>query len=139
MPDPATPGAAPAPAQEAPLGVSSATGPTPNKGYEAAAKQRLGVVLRQLEQLVPLAGATTEIGKSVLKALNDLAKHIEPGEVTPAAERNTLESMAMQNQQNTGLMQALKSAGAGAPPGAAQGGAALAAGASPSIPQPRAA
>ena len=118
MADPAAPGAAAPPPtkQEAPLGVSSATGPTPNKGYEAAGRQKLSVVIRQLEQLVPLIGATSDIGKSVLKALNDLSKHIQPGEVTPAAERNSLESMAMQNQQNMGLMQQLKAAGVGGAP-----------------------
>ena len=129
MPEPGTPGAAPQ-AAEAPLGVSSATGPTPNKGYEAAAKQRLGVVIRQLEQMVPLAGANSEIGKDILKALNMLAKHIQPGEVTPAAERNTLETMSMQNQQNMAMQQQLKAQPqAGAPAG----------GAAPSMPQARAA
>ena len=102
------------------MGVSSATGPTPNRGYEAAAKQRLGVVIRQLEQLVPLAGATSDLGKSILKALNDLGKHILPGEVTPAAERNTLESAMMQNQQNSAMQQQLRQQppGGGAPGGA---------------------
>ena len=100
------------------MGVSSATGPTPNRGYEAAAKQRLGVVIRQLEQLVPLAGATSDLGKSILKALNDLAKHILPGEVTPAAERNTLESAMMQNQQNSAMQQQLRQQ---PPGGGAQG------------------
>ena len=105
------------------MGVSSATGPTPNRGYEAAAKQRLGVVLRQLEQMVPLAGATTDLGKSILKALNDLAKHIQPGEVTPAAERNTLETAMMQNQQNTAMQQQMRESQqppAGGPPGGAK-------------------
>ena len=121
MADQPTPtAAAGSPAPDAPMGVSSATGPTPNRGYEAAAKQRLGVVLRQLEQMVPLAGATTDLGKSILKALNDLAKHIQPGEVTPAAERNTLESAMMQNQQNTAMQQQMRAA---QPPGGAPGGA----------------
>lgn len=122
MPEPGTPAAAGAPSQpqEPPLGVSSATGPTPNRGYEAAAKQQLGVIIRRLEQMVPLIGATSEIGKDVLKALNMFAKHIQPGEVTPAAERNTLEQTMMQNQQNQALTQQMRAAGAGGQP---QGGA----------------
>ena len=120
-----TPATATSQPTEAPLGVSSATGPTPNKGYEAAAKQRLGVVIRQLEQMVPLAGATSEIGKDILKALNMLAKHIQPGEVTPAAERNTLESQMMQNQQNMAMQQQLRAQGGASSgtPGGASGGA----------------
>ena len=118
MPEPGTPAAAGAPSQpqEPPLGVSSATGPTPNRGYEAAAKQRLGVMIRQLEQMVPMVGATSDIGKDVLKALNMFAKHIQPGEVTPAAERNTLEQTMMQNQQNQALTQQMRAAGAGGQP-----------------------
>ncbi len=137
MAESSTPAAASAPSQppEAPLGVSSATGPPPNKGFEAAARQRLGVVIRQLEQMVPLAGATSEIGKSILKALNDLSKHIQPGEVTPAAERNSIESMSMQNQQNMALQQQLKAAAPGGAPGGQPGAGPSAA----SIPQPRAA
>ena len=104
------------------MGVSPATGPTPNRGNEAAARQRLGVMLRQLEQMVPLVGATSEIGKDVLKALNMFSKHIQPGEVTPAAERNTIEATMMQNMQNSALNQQMRAqpqqseGGGGKPP-----------------------
>lgn len=110
MAEPGTPAAAGTPSQpqEPPLGVSSATGPTPNRGYEAAAKQRLGVIIRQLEQLIPLTGSTSEIGQTVLKMLNMAAKHIEPGEVTPAAERNTLDQLQMRNMQNQQMNQQLR-------------------------------
>jgi len=104
------------------MGVSSATGPTPNAGFEAAARQRLGVIIRQLEQMVPQIGATSEIGKDVLKALNMFSKHIQPGEVTPAAERNTLEQTMMQNQQNQAQMQQMRQQppAGGQPPGGGQ-------------------
>ena len=81
--------------------------------------QRVGVVIRQLEQIVPLAGATSDLGKAVLKALNDLAKLIPPGTVTPVAERNTLDQLQMKNQQNQAMAQQMREgAGGGQAPGA---------------------
>jgi hypothetical protein len=96
------------------MGVSSATGPTPNKGFEAAGKQKIAVLLTQLEQLVPMLGATSEIGAAVLKAINLLAKHVEPGTATPAGQKSMAENMQMRAIQNQNQMQQLKQAGAGA-------------------------
>ena len=102
------------------MGVSSMTGPTPNKGYEAAGLQQLGMIVKQLERIVPLLGATSEPGAAALKALNALAKHVPVGSVTPAAEKNMAEQTMMKATQNNQQMQALKaqSAGGGAPGGA---------------------
>jgi len=94
--------------QQSPSGVSPATGPTPNKGYEAAAAQRLGLVIKQLEELIPMAGATTDIGKACLDALNKLVKFVPAGSVSPAAAKNNIEQMAMKNAQQNQQMQALK-------------------------------
>ena len=98
------------------MGVSSATGPTPNKGYEAAAAQRLGLVIKQLEDLIPLAGATTDIGKACLDALNKLVKYVPAGSVSPASAKNNIEQMAMKNAQQNQQMQALKQQQGGAQP-----------------------
>lgn len=100
-------GAAPQ-SQQAPFGSSPATGPTPNKGYEAAGLQRLGIALKQLEQLVPLLGATTDPGKDVLKVIGILSKHVPPGSSTPAAEKNNIEQMAMRNAQQQQQAQMLR-------------------------------
>ena len=105
--------------QQPPAGVSQATGPTPNKGYEAAAAQRLGLVIKQLEELVSMAGATTEVGQAALKMLNIGVKMVPPGSVTPASAKNNIEQMAMKNAQQNQQMQALKAQGAGGQPGAA--------------------
>lgn len=103
------PGAAQPPQpQQAPFGSSPATGPSPNKGYEAAALQRLGLVVKQLQDLVPLAGVGTDIGKAVLDALKSLSKHVPPGSVTPAGEKNQLESQMMKNAQGNQQMAALR-------------------------------
>jgi hypothetical protein len=126
LPD-ATPAAGGPAQQQAPFGSSPAAGPTPNRGYEAAAAQRLGVVIKQLESLLPLVGSASEIGKDVLKMLNIGNKHVPAGSVTPAAERQNVQRMAMQNTQNQQLMQQMRPqapGGGAAPAQASMGGAA---------------
>ena len=108
------------------MGASPATGPTPNKGFEAAGLQRLGIVIKQLEQLVPLLGAGSEPGKAVLEALTKLAKHVPSGAATPGAERANIDRMAMQNAQNNSAMQRMKQQQAGGGQGAGPPGAAAA-------------
>lgn len=93
-----------------PFGTSPAVGPTPNAGYEAAGLQKLGMALRLLEQTVPLLGAASEPGKEVLRALNGLSKHIPPGTVTPAAEKNQLQQMALQQAQRGPMIAKLREA-----------------------------
>ena len=94
--------------QQSPFGASPATGPTPNKGFEAAAAQRLGLVIKQLEELVSMAGATTEVGQAALKMLNIGVKLVPAGSVSPATSKNNIEQMAMKNAQQNQQMQALK-------------------------------
>jgi len=81
------------------MGSSPATQPTPNKGYEMAGLQRIGVLLRGMEEALPMLGSGSEAGKDLLKAITLLSKHIPPGSVTPAAQKNTIESMAMKSAQ----------------------------------------
>jgi len=133
MPDPMSPTAA-APPRETPFGASSATGPTPNQGYEAQALQQLGVTIKQLEKLVPMVGANSELGMELLKVLPKLAKFSPPGAVTPAGERNTLEAAMLQNARQGPMLQQLRAAmaGGGGAPGGAPGAAAPGA-----PPQPR--
>lgn len=108
MPEQA-PGAGSAPpAQSPPMGVSSVTQPTPNKGYEAAGLQRLGLVVKQLGDLIPMLGVTSEPGMAVLEALRKLTKFVPSGSVNPAQERNQLESQMAQNTRNNQQMQALR-------------------------------
>ena len=102
----AAPGAQP---QQPPFGATPATGATPNKGYEAAGLQKLGVVVKQLEGLVAEFGASSDPGKAVLDCLNKLVKFVPAGSVTPAAQKNSIEAqqrqMAQNNQQTQALMQ----------------------------------
>lgn len=107
--------------EEAPFGASSATGPTPNKGYEAAGMQRLGVIVKQLTDLLPLLGAASEPGQEILKFLPKLAKFVQPGAVSPTAERNVLEGSMIKNAQQTAMLQQLRQMAA---QGGGEGGAA---------------
>src|SRR5258705_13746696 len=122
MPIPAP--AAPGGQHQQPFGCTPATGSTPNKGYEAAGLQKLGVVVKQLETLLPEVGAGSDVGKAVLEALNKLVKFVPAGSVTPAAQKNSLESMqrnAAQNNQQMQALQAMRAGGGGGQPPQPQG------------------
>src|SRR5580704_5314244 len=105
IPAPAAPGGQP---PQPPFGQTPATGATPNKGYEAAGMQKLGVIVKQLETLLPELGATSEAGQAVLKALNSLVKFVPAGSVTPAAQKNSIEAQQRQAAQQNQQMMALK-------------------------------
>ena len=105
------------------MGSTSATGPTANKGYEAAAMQRVGVLVKQMTEILPMIGATSDLGQALMKSITALAKHVPPGSNSNAAEKNAIEKMALQNQQNGAMQQQLKTQ----PPGGGQ--------APPSMPQ----
>ena len=121
-PKPAAPagGAAPpagGPAgKQAPFGNSGATQPTPNAGMEAAALQRVGVVIKQVQDIMQMVGAGSEPGKDLLKALNILVKMVPSGNVSNASERNMLEQSLMRNTQNGQQQQMLKQSQAQKPP-----------------------
>jgi hypothetical protein len=61
----------------------------------------MGVVIKQLTDVLQMVGAGSDLGKDVLKAMSILTKHVPSGSVTPADERNQLERQMMQNTQNT--------------------------------------
>jgi hypothetical protein len=89
--------------------------------------QKLGVVVKQLESILPELGASSEAGAAVLKALTALTKFVPPGSVTPAAQKNSIEAQMRAQAQGNQQMQALKQhmqgqGGGGQPP--AQGAAA---------------
>lgn len=104
--------------EEAPFGASSATGPTPNKGYEAAGVQKIGVLIKQMTDLLPMVGATSEVGQAVMKAIQSFTKFVQPGAVTPTAERNVLEQGMIKNAQQSAMLQQLRQMAAqqGGPP-----------------------
>lgn len=120
MPQP-VPAANPSPTQKTPpFGTPAAPQPTPNRGYEAAGLQRLGLVIQQLQEILPQVGAGSDAGQAVLKALTGLSKFVPPGSVTPAAQKQQLERMAQAQQQGNQQMQILAQQRAAQQPGAQQ-------------------
>lgn len=86
--------------------------------------QQLGVVVKQLETLLPQLGASSEAGQAVLKALSSLTKFVPNGSVTPAAQKNSIEAQQRQHAQGNQQMQAIQAmkakmaqGGGGAPGG----------------------
>jgi Lhr-like helicase len=79
--------------------------------------------------MVPMIGASSDLGKDVMKMIQMIAKHVQPGEVTPAAEKNSIDKMSIQNKQNMQMQQQLRAqqAGAGGGAGGAPGAQAAAA------------
>lgn len=83
---------------------------------EAAALQRVGVVIKQVQDIMQMVGAGSEPGKDLLKALNILVKMVPSGNVSNASERNMLEQSLMRNTQNGQQQQMLKQSQAQKPP-----------------------
>ena len=104
------------------FGSSPVTGPTQNRGFQAAGLQKLGVALKILEETIPLLGAVSDPGKDVLQAVQRLSKHIQPGQVSPAAEKQTLSALMTKAAQAGPQIAAMRAMGAGG--GAGAGGAA---------------
>lgn len=70
--------------------------------------QRVGVVIKQVQDIMQLVGAGSEMGKKLLKALNTLVDLAPAGNVSNASERNMLEQSLMRNTQNGQQQQMLK-------------------------------
>jgi hypothetical protein len=124
-PVPGAPGGQPQ--QQPPFGSTPATGSTPNKGYEAAGLQKLGVLVKQMETMLPELGASSDAGKAVLDCLNKLVKFVPSGSVTPAAQKNSIEAQQRMLAQNNQQMQAVQQMRQQKPQGGTQPGAGAAA------------
>ena len=68
----------------------------------------MGVVVKQLEALLPEVGAGSDVGKAVLDSLNKLVKFVPNGSVTPAAQKNSIEEQQRKLAQNNQQMKAVQ-------------------------------
>lgn len=102
---------APAPAaqqsQQPPFGATPVSQASPNRGYEAVALQKLGLIGKQLTEILNLVGYSSDVGKEVLEMLRKISK-LTPSDANAAQERRTIEQMAMKNTQQNQQMQAMK-------------------------------
>lgn len=105
---------APQPGQSPP-GSSPATTPVPNRGQEAAGLATLNVIVNALLKLAPQFGASSDVGRSVLKAVNDLSKHVPPGSTSSGVENNAMAKMMREHQQEQPMAQLMAAHGAQQP------------------------
>lgn len=85
--------------------------------------QRLGMIIKQLTEILPMFGAGSEQGKAILDSLQKLSKHMQPGNVSQASERNNIEQMALKNAQQTAMAQQMRQQQGGQQPAGPQGAA----------------
>jgi len=104
------------------MGVSSVSGPAPNKGYEAAVIQRMGGMINQMQEMIPMVGATSELGLILMDTLKKFAKHVPPGAASPASEKNDLQRRMMQNAQNSQMVNQMRGGMGQQQPPQGQGG-----------------
>ena len=79
--------------------------------------------MKQMESMLPEVGAGSDVGKAVLECLNKLVKFVPSGSVTPAAQKNSIESQQRQMAQNNQQMQAIQQMRMKQAQGGGQGGA----------------
>lgn len=111
MPHPPMPPAQGAP----PQGASPATSPVPNKGLEVAGLAELSQIVRQLEQIVPKLGISSEAGRAVAEAALKLARHVPTGSVAPGPQMTALQGLQQRQMQIQPLLAAMRAHSAAAP------------------------
>ena len=118
QPSAAPPPSGPPASGQPSFGSSPVSQPVPNRGHEAAGLSRLGIIVKLMEETIPLLGAGTEPGKDLLKALSALVKHVPAGAVTPGVQQATLEKLIQANKQTGSQVATLRAmqGGGGAPP-----------------------
>lgn len=98
-----------APAGAPPADVTSPeTMAVPNAGMEAAGLARLNMVVRMLEEVLPMFGAASEVGQTVLKSVTSLAKHIPAGSMSSGVEQTAMQGVMNSARQQTPIIAALR-------------------------------
>jgi hypothetical protein len=77
-----------------------------------AAIKMTGMALKVLEMVVPLAGASSELGKATMDSLRKLGSFVPPGAVTPADMQNIIQQLMTRQQQFGQNMAAMRKPGA---------------------------
>lgn len=84
--------------------------------------QKAGVLIKQMTDMLPLVGATSELGLAIMDFIKKASKFVQPGSITPTAERNVLEGSMIKNAQQTAMLQQLRQMAAQQGQGAPGGG-----------------
>jgi len=88
--------------------------------------QRVGLIVKTMTDMLPLVGATSELGQALMKSISSLAKHVPTGSTSSAQDRNSIDEMQRKNAQQTATMQQMRGGGGapggGMPPGGSPAG-----------------
>ena len=84
--------------------------------------QKLGVLLKQMEGILPEVGAGSDVGKVLLDCMTKIAKFVPSGSVTPAAQKNSIEAQQRSMAQNNQQMHAIQAMRQKQAQGGGQGG-----------------
>lgn len=101
---PAAGGAPPGP------GASPAATPVPNRGTQAAGLPRIGNLVKLAEVARLAFPAGSDQWRDLGKAIELMAKHVGPGDVSSGQQKTDLERLQMQQRQsatNTALMRGM--------------------------------
>ena len=91
--------------------------PTPNRGLEAAAMAKLAVYAQGMSTVLAALPAGSEAARDVREALNKIAKHIAPGQMSQGVQMSEMQKMLMQQKQMAPQIAAQRAAQpAGQPP-----------------------
>jgi len=93
-----------------PMGESMATGPTENAGSEMKGMQGVSLIVDAATELLPMVGASTEMGQLLLDFIKKGSKLVQPGAVSPAGKNNQLDEMQRNNAQNGQQMSMIRQA-----------------------------
>jgi len=96
-----------------PVGASPATQPVANAGLQAAGAARLAMIVRLMEQTIPMLGAGTEAGRDLLQATSRLAKHVSSGSGNQGVENAAMTNAMAQQRQMAPIIAQMRAAGAG--------------------------
>ena len=92
--------------------------PLQQKGMEAAGLAQLGVIVKQLEKLLPMFGVVSPVGEAVHSAIAKLSKHLPQGTVSPGMEQSAMQRLLEATRQQGPQIAAMRGAApGGAPPG----------------------
>ena len=102
-------GGAPPPGQA--TGNMPATVPGPNRGIEAAAQARLAVYVQGLTRMLPEIPPGSDLAKDIREAVNKLAKHVPPGEVSQGIQMTEAQRQLLQQRQMSPQIAAMRAMG----------------------------
>jgi hypothetical protein len=98
-----------------PMGAAPISVPSGSPGAQAGALAEVREAIKVLEKALPKLQPGTDVYKSILKALNDINKHVPASSEVPGVQQNVLRDLQANAGKNA-MLQAL--GGAGGPQGA---------------------